>query len=51
MKEKAMYPGSFDPFTKGHEAIVRRISNYFSEVIIYEEDRVNKIKSVLDNMY
>ena len=42
MKEKAMYPGSFDPFTKGHEDIVRRISNLFSEVIIAVADKPNK---------
>ena len=42
MKEKAMYPGSFDPFTKGHEDIVRRISNFFSEVIISVVDKPNK---------
>jgi len=42
MKEKAMYPGSFDPFTKGHEDIVRRISNFFSEIIISVVDKPNK---------
>ena len=42
MKEKAMYPGSFDPFTKGHEDIVRRISNLFSEVVIAVADKPNK---------
>jgi pantetheine-phosphate adenylyltransferase len=30
----ALFPGSFDPFTKGHEDIVRRGLNLFDEVII-----------------
>jgi pantetheine-phosphate adenylyltransferase len=32
--KKAMFPGSFDPFTKGHEAIVRKGLTLFDEVII-----------------
>ena len=42
MKEKAMYPGSFDPFTKGHEDIVRRASIFFSEVFIAVADKPGK---------
>ena len=34
MKKIAVFPGSFDPFTIGHEAIVRRALNLFDEVII-----------------
>ena len=30
----ALFPGSFDPFTKGHEDIVRRGLQLFDEVII-----------------
>ena len=30
----AMYPGTFDPITLGHEELVRRISNLFDEVIV-----------------
>lgn len=33
-KRIAIFPGSFDPFTKGHEEIVRRGSMLFDEVII-----------------
>ncbi|MCV9385880.1 pantetheine-phosphate adenylyltransferase [Reichenbachiella ulvae] len=33
-KKIAMFPGSFDPFTKGHEDIVRRASALFDEIII-----------------
>lgn len=34
MKKTACFPGSFDPFTKGHEDIVRRGLELFDEVII-----------------
>jgi len=34
MKRIALFPGSFDPFTKGHEDIVLRGLNLFDEVII-----------------
>jgi len=34
MKKTALFPGSFDPFTKGHEDIVLRSLNLFDEVII-----------------
>lgn len=30
----AMYPGTFDPITLGHEELLRRISNLFDEVIV-----------------
>ena len=34
MKRTAVFPGSFDPFTIGHEAIVRRALGLFDEIII-----------------
>jgi pantetheine-phosphate adenylyltransferase len=34
MKKTAIFPGSFDPFTKGHHDIVMRALNLFDEVII-----------------
>ena len=34
MKKIAFFPGSFDPFTKGHEDIVLRGLSVFDEVII-----------------
>jgi pantetheine-phosphate adenylyltransferase len=34
MKRIAVFPGSFDPFTKGHEAVVRKALNLFDEVIV-----------------
>lgn len=30
----AVFPGSFDPFTRGHESIVNRALNLFDEIII-----------------
>ena len=34
MKKVAIFPGSFDPFTKGHENIVLRGAELFDEVIV-----------------
>ncbi|HNP95854.1 MAG TPA: pantetheine-phosphate adenylyltransferase [Cyclobacteriaceae bacterium] len=34
MKKIALFPGSFDPFTKGHEDIVLRGLKIFDEIII-----------------
>ncbi|MBS1680714.1 MAG: pantetheine-phosphate adenylyltransferase [Bacteroidetes bacterium] len=34
MKRVALFPGSFDPFTKGHEDIVLRGLKLFDEIII-----------------
>lgn len=34
MKKTALFPGSFDPFTKGHEDIVLRGLRVFDEVVI-----------------
>lgn len=34
MKKTAVFPGSFDPVTKGHESIVRRGIALFDEIVI-----------------
>lgn len=34
MARNVLFPGSFDPFTKGHEDIVKRALNLFENVII-----------------
>ena len=34
MKIKAIYPGTFDPITAGHEDLVKRASNIFELVIV-----------------
>ena len=34
MKKIAVFPGSFDPFTKGHENVVQKALNLFDEIII-----------------
>ena len=34
MKRTALFPGSFDPITKGHENIVRRGLLIFDQVIV-----------------
>jgi pantetheine-phosphate adenylyltransferase len=38
----AVYPGTFDPFTRGHEDLVRRASSIFSEVIVGVADSRSK---------
>lgn len=34
MNKRGLFPGSFDPFTKGHEAVVRKSLTLFEEVVI-----------------
>lgn len=34
MKKIALFPGSFDPFTRGHESLVSEALNLFDEVIV-----------------
>lgn len=34
MKKIAVFPGSFDPFTKGHENVIARSMDLFDEIII-----------------
>lgn len=34
MRRIALFPGSFDPFTDGHEALVRRALALFDQVVI-----------------
>lgn len=34
MKKTAIFPGSFDPITKGHEALVIRALNLFDKIIV-----------------
>lgn len=59
--KKCLYPGSFDPFTKGHEDIVNKSLEIFDKVIVgigintkkkslfSTEARINHIKSLFDN--
>ena len=61
MIKKCLYPGSFDPFTKGHEDIVNKSLEIFDQVIVgigintkkqslfSIEARINHIKSLFDN--
>lgn len=42
MKRIALFPGSFDPFTKGHQDIVLRALNLFDEVVIGIGNNANK---------
>ena len=39
---RTVYPGTFDPMTRGHEDLVRRASNLFEEVIVAVADSRGK---------
>lgn len=34
MKQRVLYPGTFDPITKGHQDLVERAARMFDEVIV-----------------
>ncbi|MBQ7856956.1 MAG: pantetheine-phosphate adenylyltransferase [Alistipes sp.] len=42
MKRIALFPGSFDPFTRGHESLVEGALRLFDEVVIAVGDNVSK---------
>lgn len=42
MDRTALFPGSFDPFTKGHEALVEAALKLFDEVVIAVGDNIAK---------
>lgn len=42
MKKTTVFPGSFDPFTKGHECIIEKTLRVFDEVIIAIGQNVSK---------
>lgn len=61
MGKTALYPGSFDPVTKGHIDIIRRSSNLFEKIIIgifrnsakskswfSDSEKIDMIKEVLE---
>jgi pantetheine-phosphate adenylyltransferase len=56
MKRIAIFPGSFDPFTKGHEDIVLRGLSIFDEIIIAigfnstKSQRYFKIEMMVDRI-
>lgn len=40
--KRAVYPGTFDPLTRGHEDLVRRAANLFDEVVVGVADSRGK---------
>jgi pantetheine-phosphate adenylyltransferase len=42
VKVRAVYPGTFDPLTRGHEDLFRRASRLYSEVVIGVADSRSK---------
>ena len=57
--DKAIYPGTFDPITRGHEDLVRRASQLFDRVVVAvavssgkkpsftQKERVDMVRQVL----
>ena len=39
---KVLYPGTFDPFTRGHEDLVRRAARLFDAVVVAVADSATK---------
>ena len=39
---RCIYPGTFDPLTKGHEDLIRRASKLFGEVVVGVADSKRK---------
>jgi pantetheine-phosphate adenylyltransferase len=39
---KVVYPGTYDPFTRGHEDLVRRASRLFDTVVVAVADSASK---------
>ena len=48
MKKTALFPGSFDPYTKGHHDIVIRGLNIFDEIVIGVGHNTNKKNRYFD---
>lgn len=42
MTRRIIYPGTFDPLTRGHEDLVRRAASIFDEVVVAVAANVNK---------
>ena len=42
MEKLALFPGSFDPFTIGHESIIRRAFPLFDKILIAIGQNINK---------
>ena len=42
MKNRAVYPGSFDPVTYGHIDLIKRATKIFGEVIVAVAHNLNK---------
>jgi pantetheine-phosphate adenylyltransferase len=56
MKRIALFPGSFDPFTKGHEDIVLRGLSLFDEIVVaigynsQKDSRYFKIEMMIEKI-
>ena len=48
MKTLALYPGSFDPVTKGHEDLIRRCASLFENLVVAVAHNPNKQVSLFE---
>ena len=46
MKRKVVYPGTFDPITKGHMDIIERASKMYDEVTVAVAEGVQKLSLI-----
>ena len=50
----ALFPGSFDPFTAGHEAVARRVAPLFDRLVVAvgvsPEERMERIRRMLADL-
>ena len=59
MERIAIFPGSFDPFTRGHEAVVKEALGLFDRVVVAIGDNCRKQallalddrKRLIDDLY
>lgn len=50
MKTLAIYPGSFDPFTVGHQNILEKTERMFDEVIVAVGINPEKVKNISEDI-
>ena len=48
MKRNAVYPGTFDPITNGHQDLVRRAASIFDHVVVAIAAHVRGLRAVSD---
>ena len=54
--KRAIFPGTFDPFTLGHFDILKRSKQLFDEIIVgigknNDDTDAGKLKKLIENVY